>query len=150
MIRCNTCILGWKKHTGILGKFLLSAASSRNCSVLLVKRKSLLFSSSSLSSSSSSSSLSSSSLIPSSKTTVEAKRSKFYNPFTNYDSVNKNKRNNKNKKRILICGDGDLSFGASLALGFKERSNLHQSDDPPELFVSVLESEMEHNQGEFL
>mmetsp|Transcript_3040 Transcript_3040/g.3528 ORF Transcript_3040/g.3528 Transcript_3040/m.3528 type:complete len:449 (+) Transcript_3040:72-1418(+) len=77
-----------------------------------------------------------------------------YNPLLNYQS-----HSIGNEKEILICGDGDLSFGASMAKGLlikngsgtgtstsiSAATSSHGSDDDVQLIVSVLESENEHN-----
>lgn len=63
----------------------------------------------------------------------------FYDPLHNYQTTNLFKTNDK--KRILICGDGDLSFGASLALGLRDEN------ESVNLIVSVLESETDHKRG---
>jgi hypothetical protein len=44
------------------------------------------------------------------------------------------------RRRVLICGDGDLSFAASIA---------HElSNEGAHLTASVLESELDHREGE--
>lgn len=72
-----------------------------------------------------------------------SQHSQLYDPFYIYGtrSVKKNET-----KRILICGDGDLSYGASLALGFAEENNGDERNNDVELIVSVLESKEVHNQ----
>ncbi len=110
---------------------------------------------------SSSSSISSKSLF-SSKTISQ--HSQLYDPFYIYDSISNRsstcQNNNlmdshkfhnndvqKNEtKRMLICGDGDLSYGASLALGFADNNNGNERNNDVELIVSVLESKEVHHQ----
>lgn len=64
----------------------------------------------------------------------------------------------KKEKYILICGDGDLSFGASLAVKLangktkmtKEQGGITDddgSDGDVRLIVSVLDSETQHSKG---
>ncbi len=59
-----------------------------------------------------------------------------YDAIHDYNNISKN-----NEKSILICGDGDLSFGASLSSG------LLQSRPGVKLVASVLESQDQHNGG---
>jgi hypothetical protein len=42
-------------------------------------------------------------------------------------------------KRVLVCGDGNLSYSASIAKGMKERG--------AHLTATVLESQQEHERG---
>ena len=46
------------------------------------------------------------------------------------------------EKSILVCGDGDLSFGAYMSNGIKENR------PDVKLVASVLESASQHNEGE--
>ena len=79
----------------------------------------------------------------------------YYNPFGDYQHQHTIKRSSKKRKRILVCGDGDLSYGASLAIGLNKIQGADLSvnemsmneDGNVELIVSVLECEMVHNQG---
>lgn len=76
-----------------------------------------------------------------------AKYQQCYNPFDNFEYQDC-KGKNRSDKAILICGDGDLSFGASLAMEYKNKviySDTNSSN--VELIVSVLESEIDHNRG---
>ncbi len=72
-----------------------------------------------------------------SKTTtlVSSGKHDFYNPLKDHTQF-------KSEKNILLVGDGDLSNGALISNGFKEnRPNCN-------LIASVLESELQHNNGE--
>ena len=77
----------------------------------------------------------------------------YYNPFSDYQ--HKITTSSRKKKKILVCGDGDLSYGASLAIGFNKRQDTGSSVNETsmkdnvnvELTVSVLECETVHNQG---
>ncbi len=58
-----------------------------------------------------------------------------------YDPIHDYSLSHNNEKSILVCGDGDLSFGASLSNG------LLQSRPGVKLVASVLESQEQHNRG---
>ncbi len=82
------------------------------------------------------------------------------NKDNNVGTINSIIPKKRKRRRILVCGDGDLSFGASLAKNYYERSSSSSSlrsnhtsetksccDDEVEIIVSVLECEKVHNQG---
>ena len=84
---------------------------------------------------------------------------KYYNPLLDYQNIGGTGNKTKKRKRFLVCGDGDFSYGASLAKEYHERrqSRKHSNDTSVDedhddfdiqLIVSVLESEEVHNQGE--
>jgi hypothetical protein len=58
-----------------------------------------------------------------------------YDPLTDYRAGTKHETRNT----ILICGDGDLGFGASLATSLEKEQTKNI-----DLIVSVLESENQH------
>jgi len=78
--------------------------------------------------------------------------------ISDHQSTSSSTTRNK-EKSILICGDGDLSFGASLAVRLandktkttKEQMGLRDHDDDDDgnvrLIVSVLDSEAQHSSG---
>mmetsp|Transcript_1220 Transcript_1220/g.1313 ORF Transcript_1220/g.1313 Transcript_1220/m.1313 type:complete len:134 (+) Transcript_1220:338-739(+) len=77
--------------------------------------------------------------------------------ISDHQSTSSSTTRNK-EKSILICGDGDLSFGASLAVRLandktkttKEQMRLtddHDDDGNVRLIVSVLDSEAQHSSG---
>ena len=70
------------------------------------------------------------------KLSLEAsKRDSLYNPLADYRAAARQ----GTKNTILVCGDGDLGFGASLA------SNLQKEQIKNiDLVVSVLETESQH------